>query len=72
MKRPTTLTLCLLVPGLVVAAPKSKDQLVTLDVQPAAAPVPAMRYTLLPEVAEMNPGNAVPAYLKSFSEQNNF
>jgi hypothetical protein len=72
MKRPTVLMLCLALPGLGIAAPKSKEQFVTLDVQPAAAPVPAMRYTLLPELAEMNPGNAVPAYLKCFAEQNNF
>jgi hypothetical protein len=72
MKRLTVPMLCLLAPGLSAAAPKSKDQFVTLDVQPAAAPTPVMRYTLLPEVAEMNPGNAVPAYLKSFCEQINF
>jgi hypothetical protein len=43
-----------------------------LDVQPAAAPVPALKYQLLPEVAEMNPGNAFPAWLKCFAEQSNF
>jgi hypothetical protein len=72
MKRPTPLMLCLLTTGLTAAAPKSKDQLVTLDVQPAPAPVPALKYQLLPEVAELNPGNAVPAYFKCYAEQNNF
>jgi hypothetical protein len=72
MNRPSMLVFCLVAPALAAAAPKSKDQFVTLDVQPAAAPIPAMRYTLLPEVAEMNPGNAVPAYLKCYAEQNNF
>jgi hypothetical protein len=63
----------LLVAGLAAAAPgPGNDREVLLDVQPAAAPVPALKYQLLPEVSEMNPGNAVPAYLKCFSEQNNF
>jgi hypothetical protein len=72
MKRLTALMFCLVVCGLAAAAPKSKDEVVTLDVQPAPAPVPALKYQLLPEVAEMNPGNAVPAYFKCYAEQNNF
>jgi hypothetical protein len=72
MKRPTALMLCLVAAGWAAAAPTTKEQFVTLDVQPAPAPTPAMRYALLPEVAEMNPGNAVPAYLKSFAEQYRF
>src|SRR5688572_21583711 len=72
MKRPTVLMFCLLLPGLCIAAPRAKDQFATLDLQPAPAPSPVMRYTLLPEVAEMNPGNAVPAYLKCFAEQHRF
>ncbi|HJZ94126.1 MAG TPA: hypothetical protein VKE40_24845 [Gemmataceae bacterium] len=72
MKQLIALMLCLMAPGWIAAAPKVKDQFATLDVQPAPAPTPAMRYALLPEVAEMNPGNAVPAYLKSFAEQYRF
>ena len=72
MKRLSALILCLVPTGLASAAPAGKDRQVLLDVQPAAAPVPALKYQLLPEVAEMNPGNAVPAYLKCFAEQNSF
>lgn len=73
MKRPSALILCLATTALAAAAPAGpKGGPVLLDVEPAAAPVPALRYQLLPEVAELNPGNAVPAYLKCFAEQNNF
>src|SRR5262249_35127270 len=73
MYRPIALVFCLLPTGFVAAAPgPGKDQPVLLDVQSAAAPVPILKYQLLPEMAEMNPGNAVPAYLKSFAGQNNF
>ena len=64
---------CLFVGPVVFAAPApSTDRQMLLDVQPAAAPVPALKYQLLPEVAEMNPGNAFPAWLKCFAEQTNF
>src|SRR3954468_18822092 len=73
MKRPSALSFCLLITAVTTAAPDpGKDQPRLLDVEPAAAPVPALKYQLLPEVAEMNPGNAVPAYLKCYAEQNNF
>jgi hypothetical protein len=63
----------LLIAGFASAAPgPGNDREVLLDVQPAAAPVPALKYQLLPEVSELNPGNAVPAYLKCFAEQNSF
>src|SRR5262249_52181162 len=41
-------------------------------VQPMAAPKPALRHQLLPELKEMNPGNPIHAYLKCFMEQQNF
>jgi hypothetical protein len=72
MKRLTALVLCLSITGYVGAAPAPTGNNVVLDVQPVPAPVPALKYQLLPEVAEMNPGNAVPAYLKCFAEQNTF
>jgi hypothetical protein len=73
MKRLLAPVFCLVATQLGTAAPGGpKDQPVMLDLQPAAAPVPALKYQLLPEVAEMNPGNAVPAYLKCYAEQNNF
>jgi hypothetical protein len=37
-----------------------------------AAPRPALRYQLLPELGELNPGNPIPAYLKCFMEQQHF
>src|SRR6476619_1618667 len=73
MKRLSALSFCLLATAGAAAAPDTgKDQPRLLDVEPAAAPVPALKYQFLPEVAEMNPGNAVPAYLKCFAEQHNF
>jgi hypothetical protein len=48
------------------------EWLIRLKVQPAAAPKPALRYLLLPELKEMNPGNPVQNYLKCFMEQQKF
>ena len=45
---------------------------VRLSVQPMAAPKPAMRYQLLPEVREMNAGNPVQWYMRCFAEQRYF
>jgi hypothetical protein len=38
-----------------------------LTVSPAAAPVPALKYRLLPELRETTPGNAVLLYYRAFS-----
>ena len=43
-----------------------------LTVDPAAVPTPALRYVLLPELKEMNPGNPILGYLKCFMEQQKF
>lgn len=72
MNKFIALKVCLLSAFFASAAPNGKEHAVLLDVQPAAAPVPALKYQLLPEVAEMNPGNAFPAYLKCFGEQHLF
>jgi hypothetical protein len=48
------------------------ETVVHFAVQPMAAPKPALRYQLLPELKEMNPGNPIHAYLKCFMEQQNF
>ncbi len=45
---------------------------VRLNVRAMAAPRPALRYVLLPELAEFNPGNAAHEYLRCFAEQRNF
>src|SRR5262245_20363225 len=51
---------------------RADDATVRLTVRPAAAPRPAMKYQLLPEVREMNPGNGMQWYMRCFAEQRNF
>lgn len=41
---------------------------VRMTVDPAAAPVPAFKYRLLPPVSERQPGNAVPFYHRALAE----
>jgi hypothetical protein len=48
------------------------ETLIRLTVSPAPAPTPALRYLLLPELMEMNPGNPIQNYLKCFMEQQKF
>ena len=48
------------------------ETVVEFHVQPMAAPHPALKYQLLPELMEMEPGNPIQGYLKSFMEQHNF
>ena len=48
------------------------ETLIRLSVSPAPAPKPALRYLLLPELKEMNPGNPIQNYLKCFMEQQKF
>jgi hypothetical protein len=45
---------------------------VRLDVRPMAAPKPALKYQLLPEVRELTPGNPVQWYVRCFQERRNF
>ena len=40
------------------------ETLIRLNVSPAPAPKPALRYRLLPELKEMNPGNPIQNYMK--------
>jgi hypothetical protein len=42
----------------------STETVIRLTVQPMAAPKPALRYLLLPELRELSPGNPIPNYLK--------
>jgi hypothetical protein len=42
---------------------------IRLTVQPMAAPKPALRYLLLPELREQEPGNPIPNYLKCMMDQ---
>jgi hypothetical protein len=50
----------------------ASETLIRLTVSPAASPKPALRYQLLPELKEMNPGNPIQNYLKCFMEQQKF
>src|SRR5262245_20898735 len=43
-----------------------------LSVRPMAAPKPALKYQLLPEVRELTPGNPVQWYMRCFAEQRYF
>jgi hypothetical protein len=45
---------------------------VRLSVQPMAAPRPALKYVLLPELRDLNPGNPAQWYVRCFQEQRNF
>jgi hypothetical protein len=56
-----------------VGADSSPTQtVVRLKVRPMAAPKPALKYQLLPELAELNPGNPAQGYVRCFSEQRFF
>ncbi len=65
--------LVIVVPAVPVwAADPSTETIIGLTLHPQAAPKPALRYALLPEVRELNPGYVVQNYLKCYMEQNNF
>jgi hypothetical protein len=53
-------------------APQPTETVIRMTVRPMPAPKPAMRYQLLPELREMNPGNPIQGYLKCFMEQGHF
>jgi hypothetical protein len=46
--------------------------IVPLNVSPSAEPKPALKYLLLPDARDLNPGNQIPAFYKCFMEQHNF
>lgn len=48
------------------------ETVIRLAVQPMAAPKPALRYLLMPDMQELNPGNPIQSYLRCFAEQQNF
>ena len=43
---------------------EAPETVIRLTVQPMAAPKPALRYLLLPDLREMNPGNPIANYLR--------
>jgi hypothetical protein len=69
---PIVCALLALIPSFCLAADPPTETVVKMTVQPAAAPEPALRYQLLPELREMNPGNPIHAYMRCFGEQYNF
>jgi hypothetical protein len=48
---------------------RDPDETIRLKLQPAAAPVPALKYQLLPELRDQKPGNAVLLYYRAFSPE---
>ena len=50
----------------------ASETLIRLNVMPAPAPKPALRYQLLPELKEMHPGNPIQHYMKTMMEQKKF
>ena len=50
----------------------TSEMLIRLNLMPAPAPKPALRYRLLPELREMNPGNPIQNYMKCMMEQKRF
>ena len=50
----------------------NSEMLIRLNVQAAPAPKPALRYRLLPELKEMNPGNPIQNYMKCMMAQKKF
>jgi hypothetical protein len=51
---------------------RAENTALRLHVQPMPAPKPALKYLLLPEVWELNPGNPAQWYVRCFQEQRNF
>src|SRR5262245_47172209 len=53
-------------------APKPSEALVKLTVQATPAPVPALKFVLLPELMEMQPGNSQYGYLRAFYPEQSY
>jgi hypothetical protein len=65
------LTVCA-VPARADQTTSTPETLIRLTLSPAPAPKPALRYLLLPELLEMNPGNPIQNYFKCFMEHQKF
>lgn len=59
-------------PGGKLAEGQITETLIKLAVEPMLPPKPALKYQLLPEFREIQPGNPIHGYLKCFAEQNNY
>jgi hypothetical protein len=51
---------------------RAEETVIHLAIRPTPAPKPALKYQLLPELAELNPGNPAQGYLRCFAEQRLF
>jgi hypothetical protein len=66
------MTYPILIAAILAAGPSvagSDESAVRLYVRPTPAPRPALKYQLLPDVAELRPGNPAQNYVKCFMEQ---
>ena len=52
--------------------PKDGKVTIPITLSPTALPKPLSRFYLTPQYAEMQPGNRIPTYMKSYMEQANF
>src|SRR5260370_7537306 len=62
-------SLVLVLLATVPAPAQSPEKPIQLTIRPTAAPMPALRYQLLPEVEELSPGNRALLYYRSFSPE---
>ncbi len=72
MRAIRVLLICLTLPVTGRADDAATETVIRLKVSPMAAPKPALRYQLLPELREMQSGNPIYAYSICFMEQHNF
>ncbi|HEX3314735.1 MAG TPA: hypothetical protein VHR72_07565 [Gemmataceae bacterium] len=54
------------------ASPEPTEMVIRLKVQAAAAPKPVLKYRLLPELRDINPGNPIQGYMKCFAANRHF
>jgi hypothetical protein len=66
------MTSTLLFVSLTLVAGDTAEPATRILLRPMAAPEPALRYQLLPEVRELSPGNPAQYYLRCFAEQRGF
>jgi hypothetical protein len=72
---PRALSVCavlFVLPFVVRADDQPTETVVRLTISPAPDTRPALKYQLLPPLSEVNQGNAIQEYLRSFMEQNHF
>lgn len=61
--------LTLIISSVTAQASPPPETLIKMMVDPMAAPKPALKYLLLPELREMTQGNPIPLYLKAVLDQ---